>query len=265
MAYQIEYAYTSHVGRVRAKNEDNFWVCGKTMDTFRKGAEEIHFGRVSQTNLPLLAVFDGMGGENCGDVASRLAAESCGDFYRKWKKEIDREPETFLNHLCTDMNRQVCAYGEINRVGSMGTTAAVLIYGRENTYACNLGDSRIYQVQDGMFRRLSEDHVLLGGFYGKAPLTQYLGIPEEGMTLEPYITRLENQEGTTYLICSDGVTDMLSEEEIGTILAQEIPVDEMVELLLDGALEKGGKDNITIVVSRVGKEKKSLLRSLLAF
>ena len=162
------------------------------------------------------------------------------------------------------MNHQVCRYSEENRVGSMGTTAALLLFGAQATFACNLGDSRIYQVQDGMFRQISVDHVLDGGFYGKAPLTQYLGIPEEGMLLEPYVTRLDYTLGTRYLICSDGVTDMLSDEEIGSILALEIPVDETAELLLERALEKGGKDNVTIVVCQVGEVRKSLLRSWLA-
>ena len=265
MAYRIDFAYISHVGRVRAKNEDNFWVCGKTLESLHNREEEIHFGSISQARLPLLAVFDGMGGENCGDVAARLAAQECGDYYLKGKNERKRNPEGFLQQICESMNRQICVYSENNRVGSMGTTAAMLLFGKEYTYSCNLGDSRIYQVQEGMFRRISEDHVLPGGFYGKAPLTQYLGLSEEGLLLEPWIEQLNYQAGTRYLICSDGLTDMLSEEEIGCILAQEIPVDETVELLLESALEKGGKDNITIIVSRVDEEKKSMLRSLLAF
>ncbi|MBQ7370843.1 MAG: serine/threonine-protein phosphatase [Blautia sp.] len=264
MAYQIDYAYTSHVGRVRAKNEDNFWCCGKTLKSGKNGTDGISFGSISQARLPLLAVFDGMGGENCGEIAAKLASEACGAYYQKNRETGNQEPETFFREICSTMNHQVCRYSEENRVGSMGTTAALLLFGAQATFACNLGDSRIYQVQDGMFRQISVDHVLDGGFYGKAPLTQYLGIPEEGMLLEPYVTRLDYTLGTRYLICSDGVTDMLSDEEIGSILALEIPVDETAELLLERALEKGGKDNVTIVVCQVGEVRKSLLRSWLA-
>lgn len=264
MAYQIDYAYTSHVGRVRAKNEDNYWCCGKTRRSGKNGTDGIRFGSVSQVKRPLLAVFDGMGGESCGEIAAGLAAEACGDYYQKKKETADRDPETFFREICGSMNHRVCRYSIENRVGSMGTTAAMLMFGGQSTYACNLGDSRIYQVQDGMFRQISVDHVLDGGFYGKAPLTQYVGIPEDGMQLEPFTARLDYTLGTRYLICSDGVTDMLSDEEIGSILALEIPVDETVELLLDKALEKGGRDNVTIVVCKVGEARKSLLRSLLA-
>ena len=259
MAYQIDYAYTSHAGRVRTKNEDNFWCCEKMRKSGQDTMNWIANAGTSQTKLPLLAVFDGMGGENCGEAASRLAAEACGRFYQEKKNEMEQTPELFFRELCDSMNRSVCRYSAEHRIGSMGTTAALLSFTEQATYACNLGDSRIYQVQDGMFRQISTDHVMERGFYGKAPLTQYVGIPEDGILLEPYTVSLEYRPGTRYLICSDGLTDMLSDEEIGGVLALEIPVCETVELLLDSALEKGGRDNVTIIVCRVFESRKDRL------
>ena len=81
MAYQIEYAYTCHIGKVRNNNEDNFWCCGESLDSENKGMSHVCSGHIKQADLPLLAVFDGMGGESCGEMAAFLAAVSCGQFY----------------------------------------------------------------------------------------------------------------------------------------------------------------------------------------
>ena len=87
MAYQIEYAYTCHIGKVRNNNEDNFWCCGESLDSENKGMSHVCSGHIKQADLPLLAVFDGMGGESCGEMAAFLAAESCGQYYKEKKKE----------------------------------------------------------------------------------------------------------------------------------------------------------------------------------
>lgn len=263
MKYQIEYAYGCHTGKVRSNNEDNFWCCGETLPPDNTGTENIRTGTVSCETLPLLAVFDGMGGESCGEMASCLAAEACGDFYGKNRKKIRTAPGEFLEELCGEMNRRVCQYGKENRIASMGSTAALLVFSEEGAHGCNLGDSRIYRLDEGHFRRISTDHVLGGSLFGKAPLTQYVGVPEESMKLEPCIVRDIPEEGTRYLICSDGITDMLSDGEIADILAREFPVKETVELLLGRALNKGGRDNATLVLCEIGEKRSGGFRSLL--
>lgn len=251
MAYQIEYAYTSHIGKVRGNNEDNFWCCGETMEANNQGTEGVIMGKAAQSQNPVLAVFDGMGGESCGEIAAYLAADACGRHYNENKKDLKDQPEQFLDEICRSMNRAVYEYSLENRVRSMGTTMAMLAMGDEALYACNVGDSRLYQANNGKFQQISIDHVLKGGPFGKAPLTQYVGIPEDSMRLEPYISQLECQPGMRYLICSDGMTDMLSDGEIADILTREIPVKEAVEILLDRALKKGGRDNVTIILCEV--------------
>lgn len=266
MAYQIEYAYTCHIGKVRNNNEDNFWCCGENLDSENKGMNHVQSGRVKQTEAPLLAVFDGMGGESCGEMAAFLAAESCGKYYEEKKKTFSEDPEQFMNGLCRTMNHAVCHYGQENKINSMGTTAAILTFGTEEVYSCNLGDSRIYRLSpDGQFCQLSLDHVLGGGRFGKPPLTQYLGIPEENMGLEPTIVSQKAEIGARYLICSDGITDMLSDGEIADILAREIPVSETVELLVERALLKGGRDNITVVLCELIEQEKSWFGKLLNY
>lgn len=256
MAYQIEYAYTCHIGKVRANNEDNFWCCGEKLEVENQGSRGVFTGSAVQSEMPLLAVFDGMGGESCGEMASYLAADSCGRYYQENKKVMEEEPEYFLQELCQTMNRAVCTYSRENKIRSMGTTAAVLGFGCDMIYACNLGDSRIYQVQGGRFHQISEDHVLGNVTFGKAPLTQYVGIPEESMILEPFIAGFAPDKGARYLLCSDGMTDMLSDGEIADILAREISVRETVEILLKRVLDKGGRDNVTIILCEIAERNK---------
>ena len=262
MAYQIEYAYACHMGKVRNNNEDNFWCCGETLAEEHQGIDHIRTGCVPQSDLPLLAVFDGMGGESCGEVASYLAAQSCGEFYRKNKRKLREDPCSFLEEACAEMNRAVCGYSRENRIQSMGTTAALLAFGREGVFGCNLGDSRIYQARNGQFRQISRDHVLGGMMFGKAPLIQFVGIPEESMKLEPSIVREESAAGIRYLICSDGITDMLADGEIADILAREVPVEETVGILLDRALKKGGRDNATLILCEIKEKEGNCLRKI---
>ena len=262
MAYQIEYAYACHMGKVRNNNEDNFWCCGETLAEEHQGIDHVGTGCVPQSDLPLLAVFDGIGGESCGEVASYLAAQSCGDFYRKNKRKLREDPRNFLEEACAEMNRAVCGYSRENRIQSMGTTAALLAFGRDGVFGCNLGDSRIYQARNGQFRQISSDHVLGGMMFGKAPLIQFVGIPEESMKLEPSIVREESAAGIRYLICSDGITDMLADGEIADILAREVPVEETVGILLDRALKKGGRDNATLILCEIKEKEGNCLRKI---
>lgn len=256
MAYQIAYAYTCHTGNVRANNEDNFWCCGETMQAENQGTGGVHAGSTSQNKLPVLAVFDGMGGESCGEIAAYLAADACGKYYQQHKADIKKELEQYLIESCKSMNHAVCDYSIKNRIRSMGSTAAMVAFSAESAYACNLGDSRIYQAWNGQFRQISTDHVLKGSMFGKAPLTQYVGIPEESMALEPSVVEMECIPGIRYLLCSDGMTDMLSDGEIADILTREIPVNEAVEVLLERTLKKGGRDNVTIILCEIAEQEK---------
>lgn len=242
------------MGKVRANNEDNFWCCGRQLPAENQGTEGVHSGKLSQWKLPALAVFDGMGGESCGEMAAYLAAEEFGRYYAKYKKNMRKSPAKFIQEACLNMNDAVERYGRENRVGCMGTTMALTLFTPEAVYACNLGDSRIYQSYDGQFRQISMDHVLGGSMFGKAPLTQYLGMTEEDLALDPWVAAAEYVPQSRYLMCSDGMTDMLSDGEIADILTREIPVDETVGILLERTLMKGGKDNVTIVLCEVTEQ-----------
>lgn len=109
----------------------------------------------------------------------------------------------------------------------------------------------------GKFQQISTDHVIGGKMLGKAPLTQYLGFQEENMALEPSIVEIGYQPGSSYLICSDGVTDMLSDQELQKILDGTETAEEKVGKILEQALERGGRDNVTLVLAQIsGYEEK---------
>lgn len=263
MAYQIEYAYTCHIGKIRNNNEDNFWCCGDSLEAQNQGMSHIRSGYMKQSEYPLLAVFDGMGGESCGEMAAFLAAEACGEHFKTAKDGIRNDPEEFLNEICESMNQTICDYGRTNKINSMGTTAALLAFAEDAVYSCNLGDSRIYKSDREKFYQISQDHVLGRSLFGKAPLTQYLGMEEENLQLEPSISRQEIKIGDRFLLCSDGITDMLSDGEIADILSRDIPVAKTVEILVDRALKKGGRDNITVVLCEIMEQPRSMFRRVL--
>ena len=263
MAYQIEYAYTCHIGKIRNNNEDNFWCCGDSLEAQNQGMSHIRSGYMKQSEYPLLAVFDGMGGESCGEMAAFLAAEACGEHFKTAKDGIWNDPEEFLNEICESMNQAICDYGRTNKINSMGTTAALLAFAEDAVYSCNLGDSRIYKSDREKFYQISQDHVLGRSLFGKAPLTQYLGMEEENLQLEPSISRQEIKIGNRFLLCSDGITDMLSDGEIADILSRDIPVAKTVEILVDRALKKGGRDNITVVLCEIMEQPRNMFRRVL--
>ena len=248
MAYQIEYAYTCHIGKIRNNNEDNFWCCGDSLEAQNQGMSHIRSGYMKQSEYPLLAVFDGMGGESCGEMAAFLAAEACGEHFKTAKDGIRNDPEEFLNEICESMNQAICDYGRTNKINSMGTTAALLAFAEDAVYSCNLGDSRIYKSDREKFYQISQDHVLGRSLFGKAPLTQYLGMEEENLQLEPSISRQEIKIGDRFLLCSDG---------------QQKAKWTSLEILVDRALKKGGRDNITVVLCEIMEQPRNMFRRVL--
>lgn len=263
MVYHINYAFVSHVGNVRSNNEDNFWCCGEYMPAKNHGTDGIKTGNEKVSARPMFGVFDGMGGESCGEMAAHLSADAGGKWYLNHKRGLGKEPENFWMNLCHEMNRKVCDYAKQNRISTMGSTAAMLAFGQDKVYACNLGDSRIYELREGVLNKISTDHILKRNLFGKAPLLQYVGIPEEKMVLEPSLEILELKAGLRYLICSDGVTDMLSEPEIKNLMEMKKETGEIVEEILNRSLKGGGRDNITMVLCEVTEEKKSLFTNWL--
>lgn len=108
-----------------------------TLPADNRGSEGIHTGVISRAKIPALAVFNGMGGESCGEMAAFLASEEFGNYYEINKKNLKKNPDK-PEGLCRSMNQAICRYGDANHINSMGTTVAMLLFGAESIYACNL-------------------------------------------------------------------------------------------------------------------------------
>jgi protein phosphatase len=255
----IHYAAVSHKGKVREKNQDNFCCADMAAVFDSAGGAELISGIVESAVIPSFAVFDGMGGEQRGEVASQLATETfraaCANV------AVEQNKEALLSDVCAKMNASVCAFSSENLLRRMGTTAAILLFDSEYAYVCNVGDSRIYLHERRLLARggltqISLDHSQKGVTGRKAPLTQYVGVPENEFIIEPYIVKWPLRSGSRWLICSDGLTDMVSDKEILKLLSAKGDVSVCARRLLETALAAGGKDNVTIILLEVQGEQK---------
>lgn len=236
----VRYAGICYTGLVRKNNEDNY-LCGK------KHLNAVHGNDVCSgiiENGEILAVFDGMGGGNDGEIASYIAAETFGRDAKEDEEGFDR-----LIDLVYEANEEICAYASEKRLGQIGTTAAGVLVDQERMYSFNLGDSRVYAIRNGVMEQLSHDHVIFRG--SRRMLTQCLGIPQEEFMLSPEIGIEIIKPGDRYLLCSDGLTDMLDDESICTVINEAGSADAALEKLKNETERKGAIDNMTVILCEV--------------
>jgi len=252
MPYILDAACLCNTGKIRKNNEDNFFFDGRCLEVENDGLKHPVTMTKSLRRELCLAIFDGMGGENFGEVAS-FAAADCMQYTTRKLKDYFIPERKFLNSMCLKINDAVVAKQEELCTERMGSTMVALYFSHRYVYVCNLGDSRAYRLRDGEFLQLSVDHTEKreGQTKKKAPLTQHLGINPEDFLIEPYIAKGELKHGDQYLICSDGLTDMLSNYEIDEIMTSTDSAENCAKALVDAALEKGGKDNVTVIVCRI--------------
>lgn len=262
--YLMKYAVSTHPGRIRINNEDNFWING----VWRRDVEQPVYscqGKIEDGYL-LAAVCDGMGGEDMGEVASLLAVEALNQMFSNNKAEkVEKISKDILMKYVEKANSLICDR-MIKERKRLGTTVSVLEFSNNSVIAMNLGDSRIYRLRGERLQQLSVDHTVVGRMVRQGQLTQqeamvhpmnhiitqYLGIFPEEMIVEPAVTPtmiLENDD--QYLICSDGLTDMLSDEELKLIMQTGKNVSDTVNQLMQRAVEAGGRDNITVILIEV--------------
>lgn len=249
MKYDV--AAKSAVGRIRRNNEDNLILDGEILPLDHKDSAVIT-KTITSENGKLVGVFDGMGGYSDGEKASYIAATTAKQAFEHKAGSIRHEK--FLHFLCMEMNDEVCKEAD----GSgMGTTCALLFLFHDRYIVCNIGDSPVFLVRNGEMKQISVDHNQRAAFElatGKpAPpnqkfkLTQCIGIPKDEMIIEPYVASGNVQCGDFFLLCSDGVTDMISFESIQNIILDYKEPESVINELIDKAMEAGGRDNITAV------------------
>jgi len=207
---------------------------------------------------PLFVVADGMGGAQAGEVASRIAVESFQPGLRD-----DSEPELALAELAQAANARIheLSHAHAEQAG-MGTTLTAVYVGQEEVAIAHVGDSRAYCLRDGELLRLTDDHSLVDELMRQGRLT-----PEEAVEhpQRSVITRALGPEGTVevdtrsfraragdvYLLCSDGLTTMISEQQIADVLRANPLLHDAGEALIAAANEAGGRDNVTVVLMRL--------------
>lgn len=252
MRFTIQSACGCNIGKIRKNNEDNFYFDGKCLEKENSGLKHPVSIEDALKNGLCIAVFDGMGGENFGEFASYAAARqmqlterTLADFFIPEKKYLERMI-TQLNEAVINAQKELCT-------NHMGSTVVSLYFSGRYVYVCNVGDSRAYRLRDGEFLQISHDHIerYSQGKSAKAPLTQYLGLDSEDIQIDPYIAKGELQKGDTYLLCSDGLTDMLTNFEISDIVLKSDDAESCVQSLIQSALEHGGRDNVTVIVCKI--------------
>ena len=223
-------------GRVRRRNEDAFVL-----------------------DPPLFAVADGMGGAQAGEVASRLTAAAFREFH-----EADRlPPDERLQAIIQEANRRIYdrAHADSGFSGMGTTVTAALLTGGRVTIG-HVGDSRAYRIRDGELEQLTDDHSLVGDLMRSGRLT-----PEEADAhpQRSVITRalgtdpevdvdtlaVEAAPGDLFLLCSDGLTTMVADDDILGILAAAPTLDDAARTLVRAANTGGGEDNVTVVLFQV--------------
>lgn len=249
--FVIEAACGSNAGRVREHNEDNFFFNGRSLPVENKGVSIVYTAKGRTSSEQFYSVFDGMGGEEAGEVAAFTAAKIAKQESASLS-DYAISPRIFLEKMFEKMNLAVCSQSEGLPAGRMGTTVVSILFIENMVYVGNLGDSRIYRLRDRQMIQVSEDHVEKMPIPGhKARLTQFLGVDPSELTLEPHIAKAEIQSGDLFLLCTDGLTDMLSNFEIFSILSECASIRSAAEKLIAAANKKGGKDNITVLICRV--------------
>jgi serine/threonine protein phosphatase PrpC len=244
----LQHAARSDVGLRRGNNQDAMAVV--LADSQQSWSERGH----------LFMVADGMGAHAAGELASKIATDVVPLTYHKL---AELSPAEALLRAIHDANGSIYSRGQADpEFKGMGTTCTVLVLLPEGALVAHVGDSRAYRLRGDQFEQLTFDHSLvwelrqsgsvsddvLPNYVSKNIITRSLGPnPQVRVDIEgpsPW------EPGDVYLLCSDGLSGQVSDEEMGTVLAS-LPPDEAVDALVHLANLRGGPDNITVIVVRV--------------
>jgi PPM family protein phosphatase len=235
----------SHIGAVRDHHEDSLVAGPWTLcATVTESPQTLIF----PLGTPLVvAVADGLGGHLGGEVASALVVRRLAQV----GPLLDSEDR--LREALTACNREVHAAAERDpALTAMGTTVAGVVVTADRALAFNVGDSRVYAVGPGGVRQLSTDDRLADDGLPAGIVTQALGGSDELEGVDPHVITSPLSEDTSYLICTDGLTDPLPAGVLGEVLPKHQDGRALFELW-KAAVEAGGPDNITIALVRPGR------------
>lgn len=250
---RVRFAGGTDVGRKRDHNEDNIFL---------------------PEDERLAIVADGMGGHASGEVASELAVSTIVKHFKDskgiqtltWPFKVDRDLRSEINRMTTSI---MLANLEINEQAAnnpdqkgMGTTVDAIWFLDDTIIIGHVGDSRVYRMHDGELLQVTEDHSLINDYIKmkrvtaeeaenwphKNVIVRALGMKDK---VQVDIVTETPRLGDVYLLCSDGLTDMVSDDQIEHMLRSATDLDNAVDELIAAANEEGGVDNISIVLARL--------------
>jgi serine/threonine protein phosphatase PrpC len=250
---RVRFAGDSNVGMKRAHNEDSFYL---------------------PESERLAIVADGMGGHASGEVASRMAVETISGFFKAtqeeqqltWPFKMDKGHRYDVNRMITAIklaNLKIHEQAQKDpRCHGMGTTVVSALFIDDALVVGHVGDSRLYRRRDGVLEQLTEDHSLLNdyikmkhlspdeiaAFPHKNVIVRALGMKD---TVQVDVHVDAPRLGDLYLICSDGLSGMIKDEDMSEMAAGEPDLDALCETLISTANKNGGLDNITVVAVRL--------------
>ena len=248
---KIRYAAKTDVGMKRTHNED-------------------YFSLIEDEQVFL--VCDGMGGHASGEVASKMAAETVGEFFQRTRADEDATwPYKLDRSLSYVENRLVCGIKLANlriseasardlRYKGMGTTVVSALISGDKIYIAHVGDSRAYRVRHGHIQQLTRDHSLLEDYKESKPdmteeeerafphknvITRALGMRD---SVEVAIKTHQVESGDVYVLCTDGLSGMVTDPQICEIVSKAKTLERAVAELVDAANRNGGTDNVTTLL-----------------
>jgi protein phosphatase len=250
---RVRFAGDTHVGMARNHNED-----------------ALHL----PVDERLAIVADGMGGHASGEVASKMAVDTVVEYFKEtaeeqvltWPFKVDRQGGADVTRLVTALKlANVKIHEQAQRdpaCKGMGTTIVSALFRDDGIIIGHVGDSRVYRVRDAQITQITEDHSLINDYIKMKRMTpeeavnwphknvivRALGMKEavqvDVLTEQPHLD-------DCYLLCSDGLSAMISDEVIREIILGETDLDRAAEMLITAANNAGGKDNITVVLARI--------------
>ena len=240
-------------GLVRAENQDNLYVNGAYREDLLDNSPFRYADIIEKHGL--YAVADGMGGEAHGALASLVSVQAISS------ANLSGGHKGMVAYLI-ERNAIICNMIMMNDGARIGSTFVGLNIIGDCAELTSIGDSRAYLQRDGKLTRLSVDHTPVQQMIDHGVLTeeearthpdkhrlvQHLGVFPSEMRIEPYMASVQCEAGDIFLLCSDGLTDMLDDDGIKRVLDSTDTIEQGAEMLFGEAIRSGGKDNISIIL-----------------
>jgi serine/threonine protein phosphatase PrpC len=251
----VEASGQTDVGLVRTNNEDALVIANLTTDQWDAAPCSVRH-EVGERGV-LLAVSDGMGGAEAGEVASAIVVESLREHLLK---PGDATP-TAVSSAVKKTNRDVWVAARVSGRKEMGATLAAIIIGADEAHIASVGDSRAYILRENRIRQITKDQsyiaALIDAGYAEEDLknSPFKNVILQAMGTKPDVVvalgKIALRQSDVFLLCSDGLWDKVSNEEIFKTITSTADLAAACVSLIDLAKERGGDDNITVVAARV--------------